>query len=56
MRVFYVVALQCPHTLAVMRRATGSWKWPALQFVTMTGAAYLASLVVYQTLRALGIA
>lgn len=53
--IFYVLALQCTSTLAVMRRETGSWKWPALQFVTMTGGAYLLSLITYQTLRAFGI-
>ncbi|MBI5168286.1 MAG: ferrous iron transporter B [Candidatus Eisenbacteria bacterium] len=54
--IFYVLALQCTSTLAIMRRETGSWKWPALQFVTMTGGAYLLSLIVYQALRAFGIA
>lgn len=53
--IFYVLALQCTSTLAVMRRETGSWRWPALQFITMTGAAYLLSLIAYQSLRAFGI-
>lgn len=39
--VFYVLALQCLPTLAVTRRETGSWKWPAVQFVWMSGVAYL---------------
>jgi ferrous iron transport protein B len=37
-------------TLAVVRRETGSWKWPAFQFVFMTALAYLSSFLVYQWL------
>ncbi len=48
--IFYVFAMQCMSTLAVVRRETNSWKWPLLQFVFMTGLAYLASLGVYQAL------
>jgi ferrous iron transport protein B len=48
--VFYVLAMQCFSTLAVTRRETGSWKWPALQFAYMTALAYGASLLVYQVL------
>ena len=48
--IFYVFAMQCMSTLAIVRRETGTWKWPLLQFVFMTGLAYLASLVVYQLL------
>ena len=46
--IFYVFAMQCMSTLAVVRRETGSWKWPAIQFVLMSGMAYLGSLLVYQ--------
>ncbi|MCG8404968.1 MAG: ferrous iron transport protein B [Phycisphaerales bacterium] len=46
--VFYVLACQCVSTLAVVRRETGSWRWPALMFTYMTVLAYLASLAVYQ--------
>ena len=46
--LFYVFAMQCMSTLAVVRRETKSWKWPLLQFVAMTGLAYLSSWVVYQ--------
>lgn len=45
--VFYIFAMQCMSTLAVVRKETGSWKWPILQFVFMTGLAYLASWTVY---------
>ena len=46
--VFYVFACQCMSTLAVCRRETGSWKWPALMFAYMTLLAYLSSFVTYQ--------
>lgn len=45
--VFYVLAMQCMSTLAVVRRETASWKWPIIQFIYMTGLAYLMSLVAY---------
>lgn len=46
--IFYVLAMQCMSTLAVVKRETKSWKWPVIQFVYMTGLAYLMSLLVYQ--------
>jgi ferrous iron transport protein B len=46
--VFYVLAMQCMSTLAVVKRETRSWKWPIFQFLYMTGLAYLMSLLVYQ--------
>ena len=46
--IFYVLAMQCMSTLAVVKRETKSWKWPVIQFVYMTGLAYLMSLFVYQ--------
>ena len=49
--IFYVLAMQCMSTLAVVRRETRSWKWPLLQLTYMTGLAYLASFVVYQLLK-----
>ncbi|MCB0651212.1 MAG: ferrous iron transport protein B [Saprospiraceae bacterium] len=48
--VFYVFAMMCMGTMAVVRRETGSWKWPILQFVFMTGMAYLSSFLVYHWL------
>ncbi|MFP4143883.1 MAG: ferrous iron transporter B [Phycisphaeraceae bacterium] len=45
--VFFVLAMQCMATLAVTRRETGSWKWPALQMGYMTALAYVASLAIY---------
>jgi ferrous iron transport protein B len=49
--IFYVLAMQCMSTLAVVRRETRSWKWPAIQLVYMTGLAYFASLIAYQLLK-----
>ncbi len=46
--IFYVFAMMCMSTLAVVYRETKHWKWPVIQFVFMTGLAYLASLLVYQ--------
>lgn len=46
--LFYVFAMQCVSTLAIVRRETRSWKWPAIQFAYMTALAYLMSLLVYQ--------
>jgi ferrous iron transport protein B len=54
--VFYVFAMQCLSTVAVVRRETNGWKWPLFQLGYMTGAAYVAALVVYQTCRLLGYA
>jgi ferrous iron transport protein B len=49
--IFYVLAMQCMSTLAIVKRETGSWKWPAIQFLTMTGIAYLMSMIAYQLLK-----
>jgi ferrous iron transport protein B len=46
--VFYIYALQCLPTSAVVAREAGSWKWALGQFAFMSGFAYLASLLVYQ--------
>jgi ferrous iron transport protein B len=46
--MFYVIAMQCMSTLAVVKRETKSWKWPVIQLVYMTGLAYLLSWVVYR--------
>jgi ferrous iron transport protein B len=45
---FYLLALQCMSTMAVVKKETGSWKWPIIQFVMMGGLAYLVSWMVYQ--------
>ncbi len=46
--VFYVFAMQCMSTLAVVKRETKGWKWPILQTVYMSALAYLAALITYQ--------
>ena len=46
--IFYVFAMQCMSTLAVVKRETRSWKWPVIQLIYMTTLAYLMSWVVYQ--------
>jgi ferrous iron transport protein B len=46
--IFYVIAMQCMSTLAIVKRETKSWKWPIIQFVYMTGLAYLFSFITYQ--------
>jgi ferrous iron transport protein B len=43
--VFFAFALQCTSTIAVVRRETNSWKWPALQFTYMLVLAYGAAFV-----------
>jgi ferrous iron transport protein B len=48
--VFYVFAMQCMSTLAIVKRETRSWKWPVIQLVYMTGLAYIMSLIAYQLL------
>ncbi len=48
--LFYVFAMQCMSTLAVVRKETGTWKWPAIQFFYMTAMAYISALLAYQFL------
>ena len=53
--VFFVLAMQCLPTLAVTRRETGRLKYALFQLGYMSSVAYVAALIVYQSLRALGI-
>jgi ferrous iron transport protein B len=46
--VFFALCCQCASTLAVIKRETRSWRWPAFTFVYMTVLAYLGALLVYQ--------
>jgi len=48
--LFYVFAMQCMATLAVVKRETKSWKWPIIQFSFMTAMAYLSALLAFQLL------
>jgi ferrous iron transport protein B len=48
--VFYVFAMQCMSTLAVVKRETGSWKWPIFQLVFMGILAYSAAFFTFSIL------
>ena len=52
--VFYIYALQCLPTTAVVAREAGSWKWALGQFAFMSAFAYLAAMLVFQGGRILG--
>ena len=48
--IFYVFAMQCMATLAVVKRETKSWKWPLIQIAFMGVLAYLGSFITYYIL------
>lgn len=52
--VFYALCAQCAATLAVIRRETNSWRWPALVLTYMTALAYFGALATYQFGRWMG--
>ena len=45
--VFFAFAMQCMSTIAVVRRETNGWKWPAIQFTYMTVVAYISAFAAY---------
>ena len=49
--LFYAFAMQCMSTLAITKKETNSWKWPAIQLVFMSGFAYTVALIAYQILK-----
>ena len=49
--LFYAFAMQCMSTLAIVKKETNSWKWPAIQLFSMTFIAYLVALIAYQILK-----
>lgn len=49
--LFYAFAMQCMSTIAIVKKETNSWKWPIIQFVFMSGFAYLTALIAYQILK-----
>ena len=51
--IFFAFAMQCTSTIAVVRRETNSWKWPALQFLYMLVLAYGAAFAVNHIVMAL---
>jgi ferrous iron transport protein B len=52
--IYYVLAMQCLSTVAVMRRETGGWRWPLFQIAYMTGLAYGLTWLVRISGMALG--
>ena len=49
--MFYAFAMQCASTLAITKKETNSWKWPAGQLVFMSTLAYLVALIAFQILK-----
>jgi len=45
--VYYVLAMQCLSTVAIVRKETNGWKWPLFQIAYMTALAYGATFIVY---------
>jgi ferrous iron transport protein B len=45
--VFYVFALQCASTVAVVRRETNSWKWPLFQWFYMGALAWILAFLTW---------
>jgi ferrous iron transport protein B len=52
--VYFVFAMQCVSTLAVVKKETESWQWPLFMLIYMTGLAWVLSFIAYQTTMALG--
>jgi ferrous iron transport protein B len=46
--IWFVLAMQCMSTFAIVRRETGGWGWPLFMLVYMNALAYIVCLVVYQ--------
>ena len=46
--IFFVFAMQCLSTVAVVRRETQGWKWPLFQLAYMTGTGYLLAVAIFQ--------
>jgi ferrous iron transport protein B len=49
--IFFAFAMQCISTIAVVRRETGGWKWPAIQFGYMSVLAYVGAFVAFHVVR-----
>jgi ferrous iron transport protein B len=49
--LFYAFAMQCASTLAITKKETNSWKWPAGQLIFMSGLAYVVALIAFQILK-----
>jgi ferrous iron transport protein B len=46
--IYYVFAMQCMSTVAIVKRETNSWRWPLFQIVYLTGTAWIVCFVVHQ--------
>lgn len=53
--VFFVFALQCISTVAIIKKETGGWKIPIIQVITFTSIAYMLTFMVVNALRLMGI-
>ncbi len=49
--LFYAFAMQCASTIAIVKKETNGWMWPSIQFIFMSGLAYIAALAAYQFLK-----
>ncbi len=49
--VFYVFAMQCMSTLAIVKRETKTWKWPVVQFAYMLALAYVCAFAAFWLLK-----
>lgn len=52
--IFFVFAMQCLSTIAVVRRETHGWKWPMFQLAYMTGTGYILAVAAFQISRLFG--
>jgi ferrous iron transport protein B len=52
--VFFVLAMQCMSTVAIVRRETNSWAWTLFMVSYMTALAYIAAFITYQGGKILG--
>ncbi len=50
--IFFAFAMQCMSTVAVVRRETGGWRWPVIQFIYMGSLAYLGAFIANQVVTA----
>jgi ferrous iron transport protein B len=50
--VFFAFAMQCMSTVAVVKRETGGWRWPAIQFAYMTAMAYVCAFLANRAITA----
>jgi ferrous iron transport protein B len=54
MLIWFVLAMQCMSTVAVVKRETGGWRWPLIQLAYMNALAWVVCVAFYQTGRAIG--